>query len=97
MLGTHSTQTEFGLLDSHDQYTFYAWYEWYVAYMTNLTETTSHKSIFWMCPLLFRKKFEFVFVNKKKTDLIHEKETRSVFFIGKKIVFVKKIRSIFVK
>ena len=54
VFGTHSTQTESGLLDSNDQDTLFAWCEWYFAYMTHLTKIDSHKSILWMYPL-FRK------------------------------------------
>ena len=51
VLGTHSVQTESGLLDSNDQYTLFAWCKWYVPYTTHLTKTDSHKFILWMYPL----------------------------------------------
>ena len=53
VLGTNSAQTEFGLLDSNDQYTIYAWYEWYVAYMTNTWLTLTQINLSYECILFF--------------------------------------------
>ena len=53
VLGTHSAQTESGLLDSNDQYTIYAWYEWYVAYMTNTWLTLTQINLSYECILFF--------------------------------------------
>ena len=76
VLGIHSAQTEFGLLDSYDQHTLYAWYEWYVVNITNLTNINSNKFILWMYPLLLKKSDLFLWIKeneiwfiKKKLDL----------------------------
>ena len=95
MLGTHSTQTKFGLLDSCDQCTFLCM-SWMICWTCD-TKIKSHKFIYeWSLFFCLKKKIRSILIGKK---IDFDLSKYQICFVGckkkKKWFLMKKIQIFF--